>query len=429
MFEERRQRLLDQIGPDAVAIVIGAGLVTRSNDTEYAFRQNSDFWYLTGFEHPDAIAVLRTDGGPAYTLFVQPRDKSAETWTGRRPGVEGAVERYGAVEAHDVALFSERLPEIVRGVDRLYHSLGLRPEIDERLVQIQAEARRQSRSAPPPVEAIIDPRGLVHEMRLFKSEDEISLMRRAAEISAAAHRAAARLAVPGRYEYELEAELFRHFRGEGGAGPAYGSIVAGGENATILHYVSNACLLREGELVLIDAGTEYQGYASDVTRTYPVGHRYTGAGKEVYEAVLDAQQLALSECKPGRTLPEIHDITVHRLCEHMVALGLLAGDVDEIVASESYRTYYMHGTSHWLGLDVHDVGLYRQNHEPRALEPGMVFTVEPGLYIPVDDPKAPEHFRGVGVRIEDDVIVTESGHENLNTAIPKAPDDVERWVA
>jgi len=429
MFEERRQRLLEQMGPDAVAIVVGAGLVTRSNDTEFPFRQDSDFWYLTGFDHPEAIAVLRSDGGPTYTLFVQPRDKAAETWTGRRPGVEGAVEQYGADEAHDVALFMERLPEIVRGVDRLFHSLGRRPDIDERLVHVQAEARRQSRSAPPPVEAIVDPRGVLHEMRLFKTEDEVALMRRAAEISVAGHQAAARLALSGRYEYELEAELYRHFRGEGGSGPAYGSIVAGGENATILHYVSNDALLREGDLVLIDAGVEYQGYASDVTRTYPVGGRYEGAQKEVYEAVLDAQLLALSECKPGANLPAIHDSTVRRLCEHMVSLGLLTGELDDLIESEAYRPYYMHGTSHWLGLDVHDVGLYRREHEPRVLEPGMAFTIEPGIYVPIDDEAAPERLRGIGVRIEDDVIVTESGHENLNTAIPKAPADVERWMA
>jgi len=429
MFEDRRKRLLDAMGPDAVAIVIGAGLATRSNDTEFPFRQDSDFWYLTGFEHPDAIAVLRTDGGPTYTLFVQPRDKTAETWTGRRPGVEGAVERYGADEGHDVGLFMERLPEIVRGVDRLYHSLGRRADIDDRLVQIQAEARRQSRSAPPPVEEIIDPRGVLHEMRLFKCEEELALMRRAAAISAKAHRAAARLAHPDRFEYQLEAELFRHFRGEGGSGPAYGSIVAGGENATILHYVSNGAKLVEGELVLIDAGVEYQGYASDVTRTYPVGGTYTGAAKDVYEAVLDAQLLALEHCKPGATLPAIHDVTVRRLCEHMKTLGLLEGETDGLVESEAYRDYYMHGTSHWLGLDVHDVGLYRKAHEPRPLEPGMVFTVEPGLYVPTEAEKAPAALRGIGVRIEDDVVVTAAGHENLNTAIPKAPEDVERWMA
>ncbi len=429
MFEERRTRLLEAMGPDAVAIVIGAGLVTRSNDTEFPFRQDSDFWYLTGFEHPDAIAVLRTDGGPKYTLFVQPRDKAAETWTGRRPGVEGAVERYGADEAHDVALFIERLPEIVRGVDRLYHSLGRRTDIDERLVQIQADARRQSRSAPPPVEEMVDPRGLLHEMRLFKADDELKLMRRAAEISEKAHRAAAHIAKPGRFEYELEAELFRHFRGAGGSGPAYGSIVAGGENATILHYVSNDAALSAGDLVLIDAGVEYQGYASDVTRTYPVGGRYEGAARDVYEAVLDAQLLALDLCKPGSTLPAIHDATVRRLCEHMKTLGLIEGELDGIIETESYRDYYMHGTSHWLGLDVHDVGLYRRDHEPRPLEPGMAFTVEPGIYVPVDDDNAPERLRGIGVRIEDDVVVTASGHENLNTAIPKAPEEVERWMA
>lgn len=432
MFDARRQRLLDSMGPDAVAIVIGARLVTRSNDTEYPFRQDSDFWYLTGFDHPDAIAVLRTDGGPRYTLFVQPRDPAAETWTGRRPGVDGARELHGADEAHDVALFLERLPDLVRGVRRIFHCLGRRPEIDQRLVEVQSEARRQSRTAPPPVDEIIDPRGPIHEMRLFKSPEEIVLMRTAAGITARAHQAAARLARPDRFEYELEGELFRHFRGGGGRGPAYGSIVAGGANATILHYVSNQQILRPRELVLIDAGVEYHGYASDVTRTYPVGARYEGAGREVYEAVLDAQLAALDACKPGATLPAIHEIAVRRLCEHMLALGLFAqgpSDASELIESEAYRRYYMHGTSHWLGLDVHDVGLYRKNGEPRVLEPGMCFTIEPGLYVPADDETAPAHLRGIGVRIEDDVIIDASGHENLNTAIPKAPDDVERWMA
>ena len=429
MFEARRERLLDAMGPDAVAIIVGASPVTRSNDTEYAFRQDSDFWFVTGFDHPDAVAVLRTDGGPRYTLFVQPRDPAAETWTGRRPGIDGARERYGADEAHDVALFLERLPDLVRGVGRIYHALGRRSDIDRRLVEVQAEARQQSRTSPPPVDELVDPRGLLHEMRLFKNEDEVALMRRAAEISADGHRAAARLALPGRYEYELEAELFRHFRGQGGSGPAYSSIVAGGCNATILHYVNNTELLREGELVLIDAGVEYEGYASDITRTYPVGGRYVGAGREVYEAVLDAQLLALEACKPGTNLPAIHDLTVRRLCEHMLRLGLLEGELDELIESEAYRPYYMHGTSHWLGLDVHDVGLYRKDGEPRVLEPGLCFTIEPGLYVPEDDEKAPEHLRGIGVRIEDDVIITATGHENLNTAIPKAPEDVERWIA
>jgi Xaa-Pro aminopeptidase len=376
--------------------------------------------------------VLRTDGGPAYTLFVQPRDPAAETWTGRRPGVDGAREIHGADEAHDVALFPERLPDIVRGVRRIYHCLGRRREIDQRLVEIQADARRQSRTSPAPVDEVVDPRGLLHEMRLFKEEPEIALMRRAAEISAVAHRAAARLARPGRFEYELEGQLFNHFRGSGGSGPAYGSIVAGGRNATILHYVSNQEVLRKGELVLVDAGVELEGYASDVTRTYPIGARFEGPGREVYEAVLDAQLAALDACTPGTTLPAIHEITVRRLCEHMLSLGLLEGvstDLDELIESEAYRRYYMHGTSHWLGLDVHDVGLYRKDDQPRPLEPGMCFTVEPGLYVPEDDETAPAHLRGIGVRIEDDVIVTADGHENLNTAIPKTPDDVEHWMA
>jgi len=417
------------MGPDAVAILSGAGLVTRSNDTHYPFRQDSDFHYLTGFDHPDAVAVLRTDGGPAYTLYVQPRQREAETWTGRRPGVEGAVQDHGADEARPETAFREELPGLVERARRLFHVLGHHPELDARIAETLDGLRRRSRLGAVPPSEIVDPRTILHEMRLRKGPEEIALLRRAAAITAEAHRDAAALACEGRREYELEAALEHAFRRLGAAGPAYGTIVGGGANATVLHYVTNRDALRAGEMVLIDAGCELEGYASDVTRTWPVGGRYQGAGRDVYQVVLEAQEAALAVAKPGATLDDAHDAAVRRLTEGMVELGLLEGEVDGLLESHAYRSYYMHRTSHWLGLDVHDVGAYVQDGRPRALEPGMVFTVEPGLYVAPDAEAADPRLRGIGVRIEDDVLVTEAGHENLNTAIPKRIPDVEAWIA
>jgi Xaa-Pro aminopeptidase len=424
----RRRRLLDAIGPDAVAILQGARLATRSNDTEFRFRQDSDFWYLTGFDQPDAVAVLRTDGGPEYTLFVQPRDPEAEVWTGFRPGVEGAKEEFGADEAYPIAELLGKVPELLGKARHLHHQLGRDPKLDAAIFEQLEVMRRRSRKGAVPASEIADPREIVHEMRLFKSEQELELMRRAAAISAEAHAEAAKLAHAGRHEYELEAVLDYTYRRRGGWGPAYGTIVAGGANATVLHYVSNAKPLRGGDLVLIDSGAEFEGYASDVTRTYPVGGRFDTSRRAVYEAVLEAQLAGLAQCAPGKTLEDIHDTTTRKLIEGMISLGLVAGTVDDIMKQETYRPYYMHSTSHWLGLDVHDVGYYACGETPRTLEPGMAFTVEPGIYISQDAKDAPEHLRGIGVRIEDDVVITESGHENLNAAIPKRIDEVEAWV-
>jgi Xaa-Pro aminopeptidase len=425
--------MLASMGPDAVAIFVGGRLAVRSADTEYPFRQDSDFWYLTGFDQPDAIAVLSTRPGPGFTLFVQPRDRAAETWTGYRPGVEGAVADYAADEAYPRDSFLEKLPAYIRGADRIYHSLGRDPAIDARIIALQDEIRRQSRGGVLPAQAILDPRLVVHEMRLRKTSEEIALMQHAAEISLAGHRAAARLAQHGRFEYELEAELGHVFRARGGAGPAYGTIVGGGRNATILHYIRNDRPLAAGELVLIDAGVEYQGYASDVTRTYPIGGKFEGAARDLYSVVLAAQYAALDASRPGMTLPEIHQTALRVLVDGLRTLGIVQGSTDEIIAGELYRPYYMHGTSHWLGLDVHDVGAYVVRNDdgsnrPRPLAPGMVYTIEPGLYVAADDEKAPAAFRGIGIRIEDDVVVTDDGVLNLTRDIPKSIDALEAWV-
>jgi len=416
------------MGPGSVALLIGSSSVQRSGDTHYPFRQDSDFWYLTGFGHPGAVALLRNDDGAPFTLFVQPRDKSAEIWNGYRPGVEGAVADHGADEARPVDELLDAIPKLFEKARRIYHLLGRRGDIDARLLAALEEMRLRSRQGCDPASEIVDPRSILHEMRLFKEEEEVAIMREAAGISREAHRDAAQLAQPGRYEYELEAALCHAFRRRGASGPAYSPIVGGGANAAVLHYITNDQPLAEGELVLIDAGAELGGYASDVTRTYPIGGQYRGAGRAVYEVVLAAQEAALAACRPGATLPEIHDAALRRIIEGLVSLQLLEGTVDDIVENESYRDYYMHGTSHWLGLDVHDVGRYTLDSEPRPLEPGMAFTVEPGIYIAKENEKAPESLRGIGVRIEDDVIVTADGCENLNSDIPKKPGEVEEWM-
>ena len=425
MFAARRQRVLAAMEPDSVALFLGAGLARRSNDTHFPFRQDSDFHYLTGFDHPNAAAVLRTDGGPIYTLFVEARDRDAETWTGYRPGVEGAIADFGADAAHPYTELIDKIPALIERAKRVHHVLGRDARVDAKISETVELSRMRSRTGAAPPDAIVDPRAIVHELRLFKEPAEIEIMRRAAEISREGHEAAAKLARDGVYEYELAAVLDYTFRRRGGAGPAYESIVGGGANATILHYVSNDQPLRDGDLVLIDAGCEVAGYASDVTRCYPAGGRFGGAARDVYEVVLAAQHAALDVSRPGNTLDDVHDAALRSLVQGMIDLKLIAGGVDDAIASGSYKPFYMHRTSHWLGLDVHDVGSYAVDGKPRPLAPGIVFTVEPGLYVPLHAESAPTPLRGIGVRIEDDVLVTANGHENLTAAIPKSVADVE----
>jgi Xaa-Pro aminopeptidase len=427
MFAARRRRVLDVMEPGSVALFLGAKHAVRSNDTTFPFRQDSDFHYLTGFDHPNAAALLRKDGGPPFTLFVEPRDPDAETWNGYRPGVEGAKSDFGADEAHPIGALVEKLPSLVGKTQRLYHVLGRDPKVDAKLTETIDMARMRSRAGLSAPDAVLDPRAIVHELRLFKDADELDWMRRAAEISREAHGDAARMAKAGVNEFELEAALDYAFRRRGAAGPAYESIVGGGANATILHYVANDQPLQDGTLVLIDAGCELAGYASDVTRCYPVGGRFAGAARDVYEVVLAAQIAALEVSRPGNTLEDVHTAALRKLVEGMIALGLVTGTIDDAIQGGAYKPFYMHRTSHWLGLDVHDAGAYQKDGKPRPLEPGMVFTVEPGLYVSVREEKAPAQLRGIGVRIEDDVLVTDDGHENLTAAIPKSVADVEAW--
>ncbi len=416
------------MGPDAVAVFQGASMVPRSRDTEFPFRQDSDFWYLTGFDHPNAIAVLRTDGEPEYSLYVESRNREMEIWNGYRPGVKGAREDYGADEAYPQADVLDHLPDIVRQTKRIYHVLGRSSEIDRAITNTLDGMRLRSRNVAAPADAIVDPRSIVHEMRLYKEPAEVDIMRRASAISREAHEAGARLVRSGVYEYEIEAVIEYTFRRLGARGAAYTTIVGGGSNATVLHYVTNSEKLRDHEMVLVDAGCELEGYASDVTRTYPIGGRFTAAGRAIYDVVLTAQRAGIDQCSPGKTLADVHAASVRAIVEGLVDLKLLSGDVDDLIAKEAYRRFYMHKTSHWLGLDVHDVGNYGSGGNHRPLEPGMVFTVEPGIYLAADDEDANEEFRGIGVRIEDDIAITEDSCENLTEAIATDPEDVEALV-
>jgi Xaa-Pro aminopeptidase len=361
----RRARFQAELG-EGVALIPGARLKTRSNDTEYVFRQDSDLHYLTGFPQPDALALFTRD---RFVFFVQPRDPEMETWNGRRPGTEGAVNDYGADEAYPIEELATRLPDLLADRPRLWHTFGHDRSLDDQVVEALGKLRARIRRGVGAPAEVISPHVLLHRMRSYKSEAELQVMRAAAGISYRAHHAAAKLCQPGRWEYELEAALLHIFRTHGGTGPAYTSIIGSGDNATILHYVENSAKLEPGQLVLIDAGVELHGYASDVTRTYPVGGRYEGAARDVYSVVLEAQNAAFAAVRPGATLKAIHEAALRALTEGLVELKALEGDVDELVSSEAYRPFYMHSTSHLLGLDVHDVGQYMTDGEPRVLEP------------------------------------------------------------
>jgi Xaa-Pro aminopeptidase len=396
---------------------------TRNADSEYLFRQDSDYAYVTGFDEPSGCALLFADG--RYVLFVRPKDPDREIWTGRRAGVEGAKADYGATEAYPASDVDLRLASLLDGAGTLWYRLGADWIWDARVGRTLNELRGRARAGALPPQRIVDPSIVLHEMRLFKSDAEVRALRKAAEITAEAHLSAMRDGQAGRREYQVQAEIEYAFRRRGGTGPGYGTIVATGANSTILHYRAGGAELRDGEVCLVDAGGEYGFYTADVTRTFPVSGAFTKAQRAAYEVVLAAQEKGIAATRPGATIDEIHDVVVRELTEGMVRLGLLQGDPAERVGDKSYRKYYMHRTSHWLGMDVHDVGSYYVDGKSRSLEPGMVLTVEPGLYVAVDDAAAPEALRGVGIRIEDDLLVTPGGHANLTEAVPKAPDEVE----
>jgi len=429
-FKARRKRFIDAVGAGATALIPSAPVAFRSGDVEFIYRQDNDLYYLTGFTEPESLAMF-SPGHPdgEFVMFVRPRDKERETWTGRRAGVEGAIIDYGADKAFTIDELEKVLPRYLDKSERVHYPLGRNRKLEGRVLKlVEWSNSMRPRTGAGPF-AIFDPREILHEARLRKDPGELELMRRAIAISADAHKRAMSMARGGMMESQLEAEVDYAFRSRGATGPSYPSIIASGPNAAILHYIENSRRMKEAELVLIDAGCEFEFYASDITRTFPVASRFSGLQRNLYQIVLDAQLKAIEAVRPGARVDDPHDAALRVLVDGMRDTGLLKGSADEIIAKGDYRRFYMHRTSHWLGMDVHDVGLYRVEGQPRKLEPGMVLTVEPGLYVDIDNDEAPAHFRGIGIRIEDDVLVTESGHEVMTAGIPKRVDEIESLTA
>ena len=429
IYEARRKRLMSEMGERTVAIVPSAPTAIRNHDVEHEYRQESDLFYLTGLDEPYSVLILsNVHPDHEVVLFVRPRDPERETWDGPRTGVDGAVADFGADVAFESKELDAKLPEYLMDAERVIYRLGRHADLDARVIAALDLVRRRQRGGKDFPTELHDPTKLLHQHRLVKDAHELDTMRRAAAITRQAHLAAMRVAKPGAYEHEVEAEILRVFRAGGCERPAYGSIVGSGPNATILHHRKNDRRMSAGELLLIDAGCELEYYASDVTRTFPVDGRFTPEQRAVYELVLSAQEACVEAVRPGTTLEAIHQLAVRTLAAGMIELGLIEGPLDKAIEEKRHERFYMHRTSHWLGMDVHDVGSYFRHGEPTVLAPGMVLTVEPGLYVAQKadvDPK----WRGIGVRIEDDVLVTPSGHENLTAAIPKRPDELERILA
>ena len=425
-FARRRKNLMGMMDKHTIAIIPGAREVTRSRDTEYPFRQNSDLFYMTGFEEPDAVLVLvpgRRQG--QVVLFCRERDPDMELWNGYRLGPEGAVAYLGVDDAFPIDDLDEILPGLIEGTQRIYYSMGHDDVFDQRVMGWVNQIRKLVRTGAAPPADFTDLAFLLHEQRLIKSAAEVRVMRKAGEISAAAHVRAMQECQPGRYEYHLEAAIQHTFAEHGARFPAYNSIVGSGANACVLHYTENASKMRGGDLVLIDAGCEYQGYAADITRTFPVSGQFSTEQRAIYDVVLEAQRAAIAKVRPGNTWNQPHDATVRVITRGLIKLGLLRGKERELIKAEAYRDFYMHRAGHWLGLDVHDVGEYRVDGRWRQLEPGMVLTIEPGIYIAADNTKVPKRWRGIGVRIEDDVVVTEQGCDVLTGDVPKRADEIE----
>lgn len=426
-FKQRRDLLAKKIGSNGIAIIATRAEMYRNRDADYKYRADSSFYYLTGFAEPEAVAVIETfaEGEDySYSLFCRERDREMEIWNGYRAGVDGAVEVYDADEAYAIDLLDEEIIGKLLNKQRLYYRIGQNAEFDARVSQwIQEADGQQRRGGAAPAELIQLDR-IVDEMRLKKSEQEIELMQIASNISAEAHTRAMQTVKPNMMEYALEAEL-NYIFGKNGCVPAYNSIVGGGENACILHYVENNKPLKDGDLVLIDAACEYEFYASDITRTFPVNGKFSPEQKALYNIVLDAQLAAIDATRIGNHYKYPHEVAVKILTQGLVDLGLLSGNVDELVESEAFRQFFMHGTGHWLGMDVHDVGAYKTGEDWRAYEAGMVVTVEPGLYVAPDDETVDAKWRGIGIRIEDDIVVTENGPLVLTKNVVKTVEEIE----
>lgn len=431
-FQERRDTLAGEMGLRSIAIIATSPVALRNRDADYKYRADSSFFYLTGFAEPEAVAVIETfdseDEGYTYSLFCRERDREMEIWNGYRAGVDGAVDDYEADEAYAIDLLDEEILEKLQNKDKLFYRVGHSAEFDARVAKWIAQASGESRRGKSAPAQIVQLDRIVDEMRLHKDANEIELMQIASDISAEAHTKAMQTVRPGMMEYALEAELNYVF-GKNGCVPAYNSIVGGGENACILHYVENDKELKDGDLVLIDAACEYQFYASDITRTFPVNGKFSPEQKALYNIVLDAQIAAINAVQIGHSYKEPHNVAVRILVQGLLDLGIMQGNIEEIIETESFRQFYMHGTGHWLGMDVHDVGAYKANGEWRAYEEGMVVTVEPGLYIAPDDETVDPKWRGIGIRIEDDVAVTKNGPLVLTAKVVKTVEDIEALMA
>jgi Xaa-Pro aminopeptidase len=428
-FARRRTQLMRLIGSDGIAILPAAPVRNRNNDVEYHYRQDSDFHYLTGFDEPESVAVLIPEREAAqYILFVRERNRQREIWDGKRAGPAGAVDDYGADDAFPITDIDEILPGLLEKRTRVFYTMGLNQEFDQRVVGWVSALRSQARSGTHPPQEFVALDHLLHDMRLFKSRGELALMRRAGAIAAGAHVRAMQFCQPGRMEFEVMAELLYEFNRHG-ADISYHPIVGGGANSCVLHYGDNNARLNDGDVLLVDAGCEYGFYASDITRTYPVNGRFSSEQRAIYEVVLEAQRAAIEKVKPGNHWNEPHDAAVRAITQGLKRIGLLKGSLPNLIRDGAYKSFFMHRTGHWLGMDVHDVGDYKVGDEWRVFEPGMVLTVEPGIYIAAGTRAVSKRFWNVGVRIEDDVVVTRAGCEVLTEGAPKEPEQIEALMA
>lgn len=428
-FAKRRQRLMDIMGVGTIAVLPNAPVYIRNRDVHFPYRSDSNFYYLTGFDEPESVLVLipeREHG--EFLLFCREKDLDKEIWDGYRAGLDGAMAEYAADDAYPMSDLDEILPGLMEDKEKVFYTMGNQPSFDQRMVNWLNHLRQAARGGKNSPTEIIELEHCLNELRLFKSSQEIKAMRYAAQASAKAHIRAMQFTQPGKWEYQVEAELLHEFTMHGCRSPAYPSIVGGGENGCILHYIENNQKLKSHDLLLIDAGGEYQCYAADITRTFPVNGKFTAAQRAIYQIVLDAQHAAIAEIKPGNHWNQPHEAAVRVLTEGLVRLGLLHGEVDKLIAEQAYREFYMHRTGHWLGMDVHDVGDYKVGGQWRLLEPGMVMTVEPGLYIRNSE-HVDKKWHFIGIRIEDDVLVTKEGYEVLSVAAPKEIDEIESLMA
>ena len=429
-YSARRKELMSLMHSNSIAIISAAPEKVRSRDTHYPYKQNVNLSYLCGFPESESVLVLipgRAQG--EMVLFCRDKDPLRETWDGYREGPEGAVSNFGADDAFPIADIDDILPNLIEGKDRLYYAIGKDPEFDRHLMDWVNHVRNQRGNGALPPGEFVDLDHFINEMRLFKTAGELKIMRKAAEISVSAHSRAMKASKPGLFEYQLQAEIEHEFAVQGSAGAAYTSIVGGGKNGCILHYIENRDALKDGDLVLIDAGCEYQNYAADITRTFPVNGKFSDEQAAIYDIVLQAQTDAIAVIGPGIEYNKTNEATVLAITQGLVDLGILHGDVDELIASEAHREFYMHGAGHWLGMDVHDVGDYKIDGQWRVYEPGMVVTIEPGIYIAPGNPNVDKKWHGIAVRIEDDIVVTKDGNENITAGVPKKRDEIEALMA